>query len=363
MNRVPARVPPELKALAVILGTAVFAAAIVSFATAGHGRSVSQHPGHSVKSRKASAVVPGPFTGLPTASAIAHRRPVAVIIDNLYPDARPQAGLSQASVVIETLVESGITRLMGLFLEHDANRVGPIRSARPYFVRWADGYSSVFVHGGGSPAALNLIKRISGIVDIEALASRPEFTRARDRNEPDNLYSSTQAIRGLENGTGSPLTANFAPLAHKADAPPSARGPGQPIRIDFSTPLISSPPEYKVTYRYEPRKNQYLRADGGEAFVDQLTNRQIETNNVAILITNVAPIPGDAQQRVSVMSVGQGQAIYFRDGKAVRGIWEKRSAGSAIRFLDNNGRDVKFNKGRIWIEVVPPGAVQSGAPP
>jgi len=76
---------------------------------------------------------PGPLSGLPTRPDLAKRRPVAVVIDNFDPDARPQAGLNRASVVFETVAEGGITRFMAVYLEKDAPIVGaaPVSISTP----------------------------------------------------------------------------------------------------------------------------------------------------------------------------------------------------------------------------------------
>src|SRR5919202_6718039 len=89
--------------------------------------------------------VPGPFNGLSTRRAQAIRRPLAVILENYAPDSRPQSGLSQASTVIETLAEGGVTRFFAIYLEKDATKVGPVRSTRMYFDHWAAAFHSILV--------------------------------------------------------------------------------------------------------------------------------------------------------------------------------------------------------------------------
>ena len=72
--------------------------------------------------------------------------------------ARPQSGLSQAGVVFEALAEGGVTRFMALYQDTTPTNVGPIRSARPYFIEWAMGFDAAYAHVGGSPVALSDIK-------------------------------------------------------------------------------------------------------------------------------------------------------------------------------------------------------------
>ncbi|PMP81673.1 MAG: DUF3048 domain-containing protein, partial [Roseiflexus castenholzii] len=84
------------------------------------------------------------------------RRPYVVMIDN-HPNAYPQTGLDKAAVVFEALAEAGITRFMAVYVpgvSPDVSSIGPVRSARLYFVRWAMGMRGMYIHAGGAPDAL-----------------------------------------------------------------------------------------------------------------------------------------------------------------------------------------------------------------
>ena len=63
-------------------------------------------------------------------------RPFAVMIDN-HKSAMPQANLSEAELVYEIIVEYGETRLMAIYKGDNLDKIGPIRSARHYFVDYA----------------------------------------------------------------------------------------------------------------------------------------------------------------------------------------------------------------------------------
>ncbi|MEI6591243.1 MAG: DUF3048 domain-containing protein, partial [Actinomycetes bacterium] len=51
-------------------------------------------------------------------------------IDNIA-DARPQAGLNQADVVFDEMVEGGLTRLLAVWHSRIPELLGPVRSVRP----------------------------------------------------------------------------------------------------------------------------------------------------------------------------------------------------------------------------------------
>lgn len=92
-----------------------------------------------------------PLTGLKTEQKVTERRPVAVVVNN-HPKARPQSGLSKADIVIEALAEGQITRFLAIFQSQMPETVGPVRSAREYFVTLSNGFDSIFVHHAGVPA-------------------------------------------------------------------------------------------------------------------------------------------------------------------------------------------------------------------
>src|SRR2546423_1699457 len=105
----------------------------------------------------------GPLSGEGVSREVANRRPIAVMIDNFSPDARPQTGLSRASLVFETLAEGGIPRFMAVFLEKDADTIGPVRSARLYFTSWASGLDAIYGHDGGSVDALQQLRAMPDV--------------------------------------------------------------------------------------------------------------------------------------------------------------------------------------------------------
>lgn len=356
MNRIPA----EAQAIAIIAIAAGLAALAVSVATASHRTSSSTAPTRHTSVRL-DAVVTGPLDGLPTPRSRAVRRPVAVVIDNVALDARPQSGLSQASVVFETLVEGGITRLLPIYLENDASQLGPIRSARPYMVAWVAGLHGLLVHAGGSPAALSMLKSMSAVGNVEALLPDPHFKRMAGRSAPDNLYSSSGAARTIARENG--WTAGSIPtwFLHSPAAPPHKRGPAATISLDFSTTATPSPASYAVSYRYDPISNRYVRAVGGEPDTDAVTHRPLEPSNVVILFTDITPITGDSLGRLDVRTAGAGQAVFLRDGHVVKGTWSKTSNLAPLQFLDRAGNAVALAPGQTWIEVVPPGALTYGA--
>ena len=127
-----------------------------------------------------------PLTGLETAEA-PEQRAVAVMVNN-HPNARPQSGLDKADIVYEVLAEGDITRFMAIFESEEPETVGPVRSARDYYIELAKGYDSIFVAHGYSPEAKKMLS--SGYID-ELNGMHYDgtlFERVSFRKAPHNSY-------------------------------------------------------------------------------------------------------------------------------------------------------------------------------
>ena len=107
------------------------------------------------------SLVPAPLTGRLVKPEVASRHVIAVMVDDQFA-ARPQSGLSSADVVWQAPAEGGIPRYMALFQTGSPKAVGPVRSSRYYFIAWAAEWRSVYVHVGGSPQALALLRSSKG---------------------------------------------------------------------------------------------------------------------------------------------------------------------------------------------------------
>lgn len=299
----------------------------------------------------------GPLSGLPTAPNVRNRRPIAVVLDNFAPDARPQTGLNRASLVFETLVEGGITRLMVIYLERDAPIVGPVRSARIYFDAWAAGLRAVYAHAGGNSDAMYQIAHMKWVADMDDLklpsAAGPigePYWRSNDRAAPHNLYTATGALRGYAAQASRAIYGSYPDtIPHRVPDPYFHRPDLAWIDVGFSSA------SYNVHWRYDRTSNRYLRSVGGTPSVDPLSRRPVAPSNVVVLFTPVTPDPDPfASDGVNVHTVGTGRALYFRDGHLVIGTWRKPAISGALELLDPHGAPQPFNPGQTWIEVVPP---------
>jgi hypothetical protein len=290
----------------------------------------------------------GPLTGLPVSGDIANRRPVAVMIDNISPDARPQSGLDQASLVFETLAEGGITRFMAVYLEHDAPMIGPVRSTRYYYNSWAAGLGVIFGHDGGNVDALQELPTLSSIYNVDADRVTGPFWRISSRLAPHNEYTSSPLLRAYASTHGGSTTGIGYSLPHKDDAPLPDRPAVETIDVPFSYG------DYNVQWTFDRSTDTYLRFMGGAPHVEAATSKQLRANNVVVMYTDETSAPDPfTPGAIRLRTEGTGKAIVYRDGIGIQGTWSKDSVGAPLRWLDSSGNQIALDRGVTWVEVLP----------
>jgi hypothetical protein len=279
--------------------------------------------------------------------------PVAVMFDN-HPDSWHQYGLNSAQIVYSTLVEGGATRMMAIFSSTDEiEKIGPVRSARPYFLTWAKEYDAVFTHVGGSPEALQKIKDWK-ILDCNEMTSYgPEyFWRAWSKPSPHNVYTSNENIFNVRKDWGVASSTSEFDNWKFADeenftAPLGASENAEEISIKYSEIY-----PYDIKYEYSTTTQEYLRFQNKKPQKDALDNSQIAVKN---LILQYVPKEKmlDSIGRLEINTLGYGKAEFFIAGKKYSGTWEKKDLTSRTMFYDEQGNEMKFLRGNVWIEVIP----------
>lgn len=285
---------------------------------------------------------------MPAEPELAHRLPLAVMIDN-NARARPQAGFNRASIVYQAPNDGGTNRYMLIFQEQDAELVGPVRSTRPFFNAWVTEYRAAFGHFGGDWRSTKRLRQIDGelVFDIDALSgSSWAYWRDRSKRAPFNAYSDTQRLweQAQRNGAPAEMVAGL-PLRPFGDDLPSAERPA-------SGSISLAYRGYPVSYDYDHETNSYRRSVGGEPHRDALDNSRVVARNVIVQFVNVYYDREQRYNRAVMEYVGSGRSIVFRDGLAIEGTWRKDSESELTRFLDGAGNEVSLVRGPIWIQVI-----------
>ena len=282
------------------------------------------------------------------------RRPVAVMTNN-HADARPLSGTNSADVVIEANVEGGITRLMTIYWSVAPEKVGPVRSMRQYYLEWASEYDPLIIHDGCASSddpRINACGNLYnyGMKDLATIGAW-RWNDGR-RISPHNEYNSvTYAWEYAVKMDWNSFPSNFESWKFKADAEISKRGEKTQVKLIFHQRLNNSG-LYDVIWTYDKSTNTYLRNVGGQADIDQETNTQVYAKN--IVIQEVSMIQsGDDKGHVIITTIGQGKSTYLMDGKITYGTWKKTSRTDRTTYYDDSGKEIQFNRGRIWVEMLP----------
>lgn len=294
---------------------------------------------------------PRRIDGVVVPSGQANLLPTAVMIENLS-IVRPQAGLGFASVVYETLAEGGIPRFMALFARTDMTKVGPVRSARPYYVDWAKEFEAQLMHAGGSRDAFNEVGKLK-VRSIDALLGKTAkfFARVGGGESTHNLFTSGSKMASMRLAFSlTTAKATYIPWKFKNDPVLSARpDEKRKLAIDFL-----SGKAYTVAYYYDRASNSYFRFNGGKQHTDANDKKRttIRAKNVIVQLVPKEKVL-DKKLHISLEIVGKGKGWIAQDGKVGPITWEKRSVTARTIYRLANGNDVAFNRGSIWVEVVP----------
>jgi len=291
------------------------------------------------------------------------------MIEN-HVDARPQSGLSSADVVYEAVAEGGITRFMALFYCNLGDvQVGPVRSARTYFLDWLSEYDALYAHVGGAnqPGPADALGQIItyGIKDLNQFSiGFPTYWRDYQRlGHPvateHTMYSSTQKLWavGAQRGwtatdsAGLKWDAQFVPWLFKED-----KGGGNVTKINV--PFWESQGDYSVVWNYDSQCNCYKRVNGGKPHIDFDNKQQLSPKVVVVQFEKESHANDGYENNVHLIygTTGKGKALVFEDGQVIEGTWVKLSRLSREKFLDNTGSEIAFDRGQIWIQTVPEGS-------
>jgi hypothetical protein len=300
-------------------------------------------------------LVPAPLDGVLVPPDVAARHPIAVMIDDLSP-ARPQSGFNSASVVWQAPAEGGIPRYMMIFQETVPAAVGPVRSARYYFIAWAAEWRATYVHAGGSPQALTTLRAQGrGQLVYNADAFRFEgrnLWRIKTRFSPHNLYTDGKNLLAMAKAVGA-KDGLFAPAwTFAPDAPLADRPVGGRIQVAY---LANN-----IRYDYERATNTYRRSVRNTSpQVDAVGGKPVSPKNVIIMLVRFGPLNDGHpnKQRLEATVIGKGTAWIATNGRTIKGTWRKTSLTKPTLFYDAAGNPVTLTVGQTFIQVM-----QTGTP-
>lgn len=302
-----------------------------------------------------------PLTGLRDTVNVTGIRPVALVFDNVSA-AAPQSGISKSDILIETMVEYGISRLIGItndYLDADGKGTldvfGPIRSTRHYMVSISQAFDPLMVGAGYSPQGYAIIKNlnldyIDGVHDRYSLQG---FYRDVERYQ-NNGYEHSLMITGK----GITKLAEYNTYSYKQKTADAfnfieegknmylAGGAAKHVILKYSlyqqVQLVYSSTT-GTYYRYHFGDQPHLDAENGE---------QLNFKNVLILFAPTRNIEGDTEGRIDVTMTGSGDGYYISDGRYVAIRWSRATDTSELNITGLAGEKITLNRGKTFITVV-----------
>jgi hypothetical protein len=290
--------------------------------------------------------------GVVTTAALAHRLPMAIMVDDNRV-ARPQSGISSASIVYQAYADGGEDRYMMIFQEGTATDIGPIRSVRPYYIYWADEYKAMLGHYGGDMQSLRTVIPASAgtIYNMDALrgGSCP-YHRISLRAAPHNAYTNSAALIGCLTKKGIPTTYQKLPTRpFRSNTATDQLPAAQTISIAYNTGTVG--------YQFNPATDSYLRIIGGAPEIDPANKQQVFASSIVVIYQVVTEDPsvegGKHARRPNVHNVGSGNAIIFQEGQQIAATWTKKNNTALTRFYDTSGKEIPLVRGEIFIQSIP----------
>lgn len=312
---------------------AVLAGAALTLSACGGGDSSASDDPAAASDGDGSSASASPLTGLPYDGDKPDKPVTVVKVDNTD-SARPQVGLDRADLVVEELVEGGMTRLAAFYYGERPKEVGPIRSLRDSDVGVVLPTGGVLLASGGAPGTAKRLEEAG--VEFSTEGS-PGFSRDRSREAPYNLMLDVEEASGeLESGE--------APGAYLPFQKGKLRGgkPAKSVAVSFSS---ASTTTWKRSGGGWTRTNGPVSPKDDFA-PDNLLALRVEVDDAGYEDPGGNPVP-------VTKLVGEGKAQLFSNGRAVTGTWSKDDEDSQLKLETRDGKQLNVPAGKTVVELVP----------
>ncbi|MGE5614739.1 MAG: DUF3048 domain-containing protein [Bacillota bacterium] len=275
-------------------------------------------------------------------------RPLAVMIDNEGSKVLPQGGLDKAQIIYEIIVEGGLTRLMPIFWGTNPEMIGPVRSARHYFLDYCMEYDAIYVHYGESPQADRDIGKFK-INEIDGIILGPDvfWDLTKDPGNWQDSYTSMEKLKAYaqKRKYKSTTEVKFPFTYNQSDVIPAAGQPAPAVTLKY--------PSMTVKYEYDGSTGLYSRFRYGKPHMERVSGEQLKAKNIIVMFVPNYDIKGDPAGRQEMDTTGSGKGYFITGGKAVKIKWSKESRSSQTKYADEEGNPITLNRGQTWIQIMP----------
>jgi hypothetical protein len=285
--------------------------------------------------------VPGrvsPLTG--TSQETPPNNPVYLVKIENTAGGEPQYGLNKADLVIEELVEGGLTRLAAMFYSNLPTKIGHVRSMRTTDIGLSQPLNATVVATGAASDTYDQMKESKTIAFTEDHGA-PGFSSDPAKERPYNRMLNLQKLNE-SNKAFVPKTNYFAwgsgPAA--ADVTKTATS----AEVQFSEGTTTG---WTFTGGKWTRTND--RAAPGEAYkADTLIVIFARVSEAGYNDAAGNPVP-------ETIVKGTGRAVVFTGDKATEATWFKQKSESTMSFKTKSGKALGIKPGHVFLEAVPRG--------
>lgn len=289
-------------------------------------------------------------------------RVIAVQINNHNQARLNHAGLNDAYIIYEAVVEGGITRMLALFKDKDTAKIGSVRSARPYFLDYVLENDAIYVHFGFSDKARDEIASL-GINNINGLYDNA-FWRDRSLNVDyeHTAYTNMENIKNMITSKGYRTTSEQKTLLNysvddvnikEEETNTLEDGTSNTVVLNNAS-RVTIPYSYYMTVRYEydSASKMYKRFANNVAHIDSITKEQYAFKNIIVIfVKNYTTTEGSGRQALE--NIGTGNGYYITNGNYKKIVWQKDSRSGQTVYKYENGKEISVNDGNTFIQIVP----------
>ncbi|MEV0372121.1 DUF3048 domain-containing protein [Streptomyces sp. NPDC050636] len=274
-----------------------------------------------------------PFTGLPAESG-----PVlAVKIDNVGP-ARPHTGLGAADICYVEQVEGGQTRILAVLSSRLPPKLGPVRSARESDVELLGQFGRPALAYSGVQSRLTPLLTAAPLYAVPPGQASDAYFRDGSRSAPHNLYLRPERLLGH-----APEASEAADIGFRFGAAPAGGRQETEHTVRY--------PASRFDFTWSPADKKWLVAMDGAA---ARTTDGGRTAASTVVVQQVNVRDSEFRDRWGSVSpftetVGSGQALVLRDGKAYDARWSRDGERGGTTFTTPSGEPLNFARGQVWI--------------
>lgn len=285
-------------------------------------------------------------------------RPFAVMLDN-NKNAWPHASINKAYLAYEIIVEGGESRIMALFKGVDADSIGPIRSARHYFLDYALENDAIYAHLGWSPQAQGDISNL-GVNNIngqaydsgKAKTSSALFWRSNSKSKPHNAYTNIECLKTISEKLKYRTTSDKESVLNYVTN--EVNFDSNEFAINANSVTIPYASSNKIKYVYNAETKMYEKYSKGKLQKDETTGETVVTKNIIITkAQNYTLNDGENKGRQGLNNIGTLEGYYITNGKAINITCKKDSRKGQTKYLDSNGNEIEVNDGKTFINICP----------